>query len=66
MTPPDRAEQRVRFIQQYRSYVINYNLGQDLVRDYVQAQAGGTDDPDRVWDAFGKLLTSPRLPADLK
>ena len=25
---PPRAEQRVRFIDQYRSYVINYNLGQ--------------------------------------
>ena len=23
-----RAEQRIRFIDQYRSYVINYNLGQ--------------------------------------
>ena len=26
-----RAEQRVRFIDQYRSYVINYNLGKDMV-----------------------------------
>jgi hypothetical protein len=25
-----RAEQRVRFFDQYRSYVINYNLGKDL------------------------------------
>ena len=35
-----RAEQRVRFIDQYRSYVINYNLGKDLVRAYVEKQAG--------------------------
>ena len=27
MYPRPRAEQRVRFIDQYRSYVINYNLG---------------------------------------
>ena len=28
---PARAQQRVRFIDQYRSYVINYNLGKDMV-----------------------------------
>jgi hypothetical protein len=27
-----RAEQRLKFIEQYRSYVINYNLGKDLIR----------------------------------
>ena len=31
----ERAEQRMRFIDTYRSYVINYNVGQDLVKDYV-------------------------------
>ena len=33
---PERAAQRVRFIEQYRGYVINYNLGQDLVREYIE------------------------------
>ena len=36
--PPDRAAQRVRFFDQYRSYVINYNLGKDLVRRYIGAR----------------------------
>ncbi|MEE8137782.1 MAG: hypothetical protein V3T81_02755, partial [Thermoanaerobaculia bacterium] len=36
LMPPARAEQRLRFIDQYRSYVINYNLGQDLVRGWVE------------------------------
>ena len=35
-----RAEQRVRFFDQYRSYVINYNLGKDLVRAYVERLGG--------------------------
>ena len=35
-----RAEQRVRFIDQYRSYVINYNLGKDLVRAYIERKMG--------------------------
>src|SRR5205814_10232249 len=33
---PARAEKLVKFIQRYRSYVINYNLGEDMVRRYIQ------------------------------
>ena len=65
LMPKARAEQRVRFIDQYRSYVINYNFGQDLVADWVFSQAGGQN-PDRVWKAFQRLLSSPRLPSDLE
>ncbi|MFZ5496816.1 MAG: hypothetical protein ACOZE5_15965 [Verrucomicrobiota bacterium] len=61
---PARAQQRVKFIEQYRSYVINYNHGQQLVHDYVEAKAGG--DADRRWAAFIELISSPRLPSQLK
>ena len=40
-----RAEQRVRFIDQYRSYVINYNLGKDLVAAYIESQRHAIDGP---------------------
>lgn len=60
-----RAEQRVRFFDQYRSYVINYNLGKDLVRRWVEAQGGTADHPEKRWEAFARLLSSPRLPSDL-
>ena len=40
LTSRQRAEQRVRFFDQYRSYVINYNLGKDLVRAYVERMGG--------------------------
>ena len=63
---PDRAEQRLRFIVQYRSYVINYNLGKDLVRKYVESHGGTPDHPEKRWDVFGELLSSPRLPSQLK
>jgi hypothetical protein len=65
MYPKPRAEQRVRFIDQYRSYVINYNLGKDLVRAYVERQAGRQATPARRWSAFAALLSSPRLPSGL-
>lgn len=60
---PARAEQRTRFFDQYRSYVINYNLGKDLVAAFVESRSGGG--PDRRWDVFGRLLASPRLPSGL-
>jgi hypothetical protein len=66
MMPKDRAEQRTRFFDTYRSYVINYNLGQDLVRAYVEAHGGTPDHPDVRWRVFQELLSSPRLPSGLK
>ena len=60
---PARAAQRVRFIHTYRSYVINYNLGRDLVAAWVERHAG--DDPAARWRVFGELLSSPRLPSGL-
>jgi len=63
MEPP-RAQQRVKFIQRYRSYVINYNLGEDMVKRYIEKRSGG--DPEKRWSEFGKLLASPRLPSGLQ
>jgi hypothetical protein len=63
---PERAAQRVRFIEQYRSYVINYNLGQDLVREYIEKRGGTVDHPQQRWDEFAKLISSPRLPSGLR
>jgi len=65
MTPPLRAEQRTRFIDQYRSYVINYNLGKDLVKQYIESRGGTSDRPDVRWREFAALLSSPRLPSGL-
>ena len=62
---PKRAEQRVRFIDQYRSYVINYNLGEDLVQKHVEKRGGTAKDPEKRWQIFEELLSSPRLPSAL-
>ena len=61
-----RAEQRVRFFDQYRSYTINYNLGKDLVRQFVERKAGKGASESRRWAEFEKLLSSPRLPSTLQ
>src|SRR5437879_5859611 len=62
MEPP-RAQQRMKFIRRYRSYVINYNLGEDMVRRYIEKRSG--NDAEKRWSEFGKLLASPRLPSGL-
>ena len=66
MMPKERAEQRTRFFDQYRSYVINYNLGKDLVRQWVERNGGTEDRPEERWKVFGQLLSSPRLPSGLR
>lgn len=48
------AESSLRFIETYRSYVINYSLGTEIVRAYIEGQA---DDQPSRWEAFDKLLT---------
>lgn len=65
LMPAPRAAQRVRFIERYRAYVINYNAGQELVRRWVEARGGTAADPERRWQVFTELLTTPRLPSGL-
>ncbi len=55
-----KATQRLRFIDTYRSYIINYGLGRDTVQAWVERQG-----PDR-WQAMETLLSSQILPVDLK
>lgn len=57
------AEKRVAFIETYRSYVINYNIGQDMVRDYVY-RAGKSE--DARWKAMERIVSEPTTPADLR
>jgi hypothetical protein len=66
LMPHDRAAQRVRFFDQYRSYVINYNYGKDLVRTFIESRGGTADHPARRWAEFETLLSSPRLPSGLR
>ena len=59
---PERAAKRMDFIDAYRGYVINYNLGRDMVRDYVERMSGS--EAER-WQVFSELLGSPNLPSGL-
>lgn len=54
-----KAQQRIGFIEANRAYVINYNLGQDLVHKYVDKHTGSGDNKAR-WHVFADLLASPK------
>jgi len=62
----EKAEKRIDFIDKYRSYVINYNLGKDLVKNYIESNGGTLNNPERRWELFQQLLSSPQTPSDLK
>lgn len=57
-----RAEQSIKFTDDYRSYVINYGLGQDMVRAHVEATGPS---PQARWAAMARVISEPTLPSDL-
>ncbi|WP_039576881.1 hypothetical protein [Sphingopyxis fribergensis] len=62
LVSPQRAEQSVSFTDQYRSYVINYGLGETMVRSYVER---GKPSRDEMWRRMAKIVSEPTLPSDL-
>ncbi len=54
-----RSKQRLNFIALNRAYVINYNYGQDLVKQYLNNKIKSTT-PDNLWHAFSQLLSQPK------
>lgn len=66
LSTKEKAEKKIDFFEKYRSYVINYNYGEDLVRKYVESNGGTEDNPEKRWQIFEHLLSSPRTPSDLK
>ncbi|SFI74713.1 hypothetical protein [Caulobacter sp. UNC279MFTsu5.1] len=62
LTTRAKAEKSLSFIETYRSYVINYNLGQDMVRAHVE-RAGPS--LDARWKRMEAVISQPTTPADL-
>jgi hypothetical protein len=66
MEPPERAAKTIDFFDRYRSYVINYNLGQDIVQAYIEKTAGRGASLERKWRVFYEILSTPRTPSGLR
>lgn len=63
LTSRARAEQSLAFTDHYRSYVINYSTGEDLVRAYATRGNASIEDQ---WRAYTRMISEPTLPADLQ
>jgi len=66
LSTPESALQRTRFFDQYRSYTINYNLGKDIVAQYVSAKGGTAENPQLRWNVFKELLSTPHTASSLR
>ncbi|MFT6867626.1 MAG: hypothetical protein ACJA08_002469 [Cyclobacteriaceae bacterium] len=63
---PDKALHSIKFADQYRSYVINYNWGMDLVAAYIESRGGTADQPEKRWAIFKELISTPNTASSLK
>ncbi|MBU6371330.1 MAG: hypothetical protein KJS97_01270 [Alphaproteobacteria bacterium] len=61
LTNKARAERSLRFIETYRSYIINYGLGREMAAAYID-KAGASQ--SARWAAMETILSTPFLPAD--
>lgn len=60
---PSKAAQRLNFYDKYRSYVINYTLGEEFIRNRITNELGeGNGDK---WSLFNEILTTPRTATTL-
>jgi len=57
-----RAKQSVAFTKHYRTYVLNYGLGEQMVRQDVESRRT----PTERWKRFEEIISEPTLPSDLK
>lgn len=60
-TTPQGAEQVVSFIDKYRTYIVNYVLGEDVVCKRLDAAGANSE---AAWQLMYKLLSEPTLPSD--
>ncbi len=59
------VENMITFIEKYRSYVVTYTMGRQLVRDYIERNSGSGNALTRRWQAFHALLSTPQSPSAL-
>lgn len=57
-----KAEQGIRFTEQYRAYVINYTIGKDIIEEYIKQRTSTTEGR---WQAFEDVLTGLKTASDM-
>jgi hypothetical protein len=63
LSSPERAAKSLEFADHYRSYIINYSSGLEVVRNFANA---GNADQETRWRRYRSILEQPTLPSDLQ
>ena len=66
LSTEERALKSIDFVDKYGSYIINYNYGLELCRNYIERNGGTAENPEKRWDLFKKLISNPYVPSDIK
>ena len=53
------------FLDKYRSYIACYAIGEDLLDAELLKLGAGSDQPDRRWEVYQKMLYTPIVPSML-
>jgi len=61
----ERAEKRLEFVEKYRSYVINYNVGTVLIDEYISKKVPDNN-LEKKWEYFIEILSKPFTPEMLR
>lgn len=62
----ESAEKFVSFMEKYRSYVINYPAGKDIVKNYIEKNGGSYKNLNRSWELFELLISLPQTPSGIR
>jgi hypothetical protein len=62
---PAMTHNRLDFIERYRTYIVNYTLGRQLVAGYIEKHSAADPNLGRRWQLFLALASTPRTPSGL-
>jgi hypothetical protein len=62
----ERAEKYLSFIETYRSYVVTYDVGKEIIKDYIESHSGTENSLAKKWELFTKIISTPQTPSGLQ
>lgn len=58
----DSAKKLLDFMKRYRTYVVNYSAGYDLVKHYIETKTS----KEERWNLFNEIISTPIIPSKLE
>ncbi len=58
----ESAKKLIEFIKRYRTYIVNYSAGYDLIKFCIETKKSKTD----KWKFFNEIISTPVIPSNLE